>query len=185
MTAWPPPPPQQQQQKPRPSRWWFAVGGGLMLFAAAVGVAAWVLLFRGLMQTDTSVPVDGRSHQVTVPTDGDRMVWADTLAERPQCTVTDRESGQEIPLKATNGTFERNEQTAVRSFAPGSGTLDVTCEGDPSTEVEIGPAPDITAFVGGVLVGVLVPLLLGGTGFVIVLVTGVLWTTRPPRPRPV
>jgi hypothetical protein len=30
---------------------------------------------------------------------------------------------------------------------------------------------------------VLAPLLLGGAGFVVVLVTGVLWSTRPPRPK--
>ena len=49
--------------------------------------------------------------------------------------------------------------------------------------MDIGPAPDITIFVGGILVAVLVPLLLGGAGFVIVVVTGVLFSTRPSRPK--
>lgn len=185
MTAWPPPPPPQRpQQKPRPSVWWFVVGGGLMAIGLAVGVTAFVLLFRGLLTTDASVPADGESHRVSVPTDGDRLLWVDTLAPRPQCVVTDRESGREIPLGATNGDFERNEQTAVRSFDSGSGDLDITCEGEPGTEVEIGPAPSIASFVGGILAAVLAPLLLGGAGFVVLLVTGVLWSTRPARPRP-
>ena len=182
MTAWPPPPPLPAAAEARPSGWWFVVGGGLMLVGLAVGVTAFVLLFRGIMTTDASVPVDGDSHRVSVPTDGDRMIWADTRAQRPQCKVTDRESGQEIPLEPTSGNFERNEQTAVRSFDSGSGDLDVTCEGDPATAVEIGPAPGIPSFVGGILAAVLAPLLLGGAGFVIVLVTGVLWSTRPARP---
>ena len=185
MTAWPPPPPPQRPpQKPRPSGWWFVVGGGLMLVGLVVGVTAFVLLFRGLLTTDASVPVDGEGHRVSVPTDGDRLLWADTEAQRPQCTVTDRESGREIPLETPHGDFERNEQTAVRSFDSGSGDLDITCDGDPDTEVEIGPAPSIRSFVGGILAAVLAPLLLGGAGFVIVLVTGVLWSTRPARPKP-
>ena len=181
MTAWPPPP--RPPQKPRPSGWWFVLGGGLMLVGLAVGVTAFVLLFRGLLTTDASVPVDGESHRVSVPTDGDRLLWADARAQRPHCTVTDRESGREIPLEGTTGDFERNGQAAVRSFDSGSGDLDIACEGDPGTEVEIGPAPSIPSFVGGVLAAVLAPLLLGGAGFVIVLVTGVLRSTRPERPK--
>jgi len=183
MSAWPPPPPPQPApQKPRPSGWWFVVGGGLVLIGVAVGVTAFVLIFRGLMQTDASVPVDGQSHRVSVPTDGDRMIWADTLAQRPRCRVIDHASGAEIPLEPTNGDFERNDQTAVRSFPPGSGDLDITCTGDPDTEIEIGPGTSITEFVGGVVAAIAAPLLLGGTGFLILLVTGVLWSTRPRRP---
>ena len=185
MTAWPAPPPTQHPPlgRPRPSGWWFVVGGGLMLVGLAIGVTAFVLLFRGIMTTDASLPVDGARHQVSVPTDGDRMIWADTTAPRPECTVADRASGEEIDLEATDGDFERNDQTAIHSFAPGSGDLDITCEGARGSAVDIGPAPDITIFVGGILVAVLVPLLLGGAGFVIVVVTGVLFSTRPSRPK--
>jgi hypothetical protein len=183
MTAWPPPPPvHQPPPKPRPSGWWFVVGGGLMVVGLAVGVTAFVLLFRGIMATDASLPVDGVRHRVSVPTDGDRMIWADTRYQRPECTVVDRASGAEIALAPTSGDFERNDQKAIARFDPGSGDLDVTCEGDTATSVDIGPSPGTAGLVGGILLAVLAPLLLGGLGFVVVLVTGVLWSSRPPRP---
>ena len=183
MTSWPPPPPTHQPpQKARPSGWWFVVGGGLMLVGLVIGVTAFVLLFRGIMTTDASLPVDGARHRVHVPTDGDRMLWADTDAQRPACTVVDHASGEEIGLEPTNGDFERNDQTATNRFDPGSGDLDITCEGDTGSAVDIGPSPSIGGLVGGILAAVLAPLLLGGLGFVVVLVTGVLWSSRPPRP---
>jgi hypothetical protein len=154
-----------------------------MLVGLVVGVTLFVMIFRGILETDTSVPVDGESHTVSVPTDGDRMIWAETLGERPQCTVIDRSSGQEVRLEATNGDFERNEQIGVRTFDPGSGDLDITCTGEPGTEIEVGPAPSITGLVGGIVAAVGIPLLVGGSGFLIVVITGILFVSRPPRPR--
>jgi hypothetical protein len=153
-----------------------------MLVGLAIGATAFVLIFRGIVTTDASLPVDSDPHQVSVPTDGDRMIWADTGAH-PECTVTDRASGEEIGLEATNGDFDRNDQTAIARFDPGSGDLEVTCEGDTGTAVDIGPSPGTAGLVGGILVAVLAPLLLGGLGFVVVVVTGVLWSSRPPRPK--
>ena len=71
----------------------------------------------------------------------------------------------------------------MRTFDPGSGNLDITCAGEPGTEIEIGPAPSLTGLVGGILAAVGIPLLLGGAGFLIVVITGILFATRPPRPR--
>ena len=185
MTAWPAPPSPYRPPpgKPRPSGWWFVVGGGLMLVGLAIGATAFVLIFRGFMTTDASLPVDGARHRVSVPTDGDRMIWAETGAQPPECRVTDRTSGEEIALQPTNGDFDRNDQTAIARFDPGSGDLDVTCEGDTGTAVDIGPSPGIAGLVGGILVAVLAPLLLGSLGFAVVVVTGVLWSSRPPRPK--
>ena len=55
--------------------------------------------------------------------------------------------------------------------------------GDTGSTVDVGPSPSVAGLVGGILAAVLAPLLLGGAGFVVVLVTGVLWSTRPPRQR--
>ena len=181
MTSWPAPP--APPQKTRPSGWWFVVGGALMAAGLAIGVTAFVLLFRGIMTTDASLPVDGARHRVSVPTDGDRMLWADAEGQRPECTVVDRGTGEEIGLEPTNGDFERNDQKAINRFDPGSGDLDITCEGDTGSTVDVGPSPSVAGLVGGILAAVLAPLLLGGAGFVVVLVTGVLWSTRPPRQR--
>ena len=91
------------------------------------------------------------------------------LAERAIETIADAEA---------IGRFE-----SIRRFDPGSGDLDVTCEGDDETAVDIGPSPGTAGLVGGILVAVLAPLLLGSLGFVVVVVTGVLWSSRPPRPK--
>ena len=179
MTSWPPPP--APQQKTRPSGWWFVVGGALMATGLAIGVTAFVLLFRGIMTTDASLPVNGAPHRVSVPTDGDRMLRADTGTRRPQCTVVDRATGEEIGLEPTTGDFERNDQKAISRFDPGSGDLDITCTGESGSTVDVGPSPSVAGLVGGILAAILAPLLLGGAGFVVVLVTGVLWSTRPKR----
>ncbi|RYP84603.1 hypothetical protein EKO23_15170 [Nocardioides guangzhouensis] len=187
MTAWhpnpyQPPSPPPPKKKPRPSGWWFVLGGGLMVAALAVAVLLFALLFKGLFTTDASLRADGQAHEVTVPTDGDRMLWADTLDGEPDCRVTDTETGDEIPLSSPSGEFQRNEQTGFARLHPGSGRLSVTCAGS-GEQVEIGPAPSLGGLVGGVLAAILVPMLLGSAGFVVVLVTGILWATRPARPK--
>jgi hypothetical protein len=65
-------------------------------------------------------------------------------------------------------------------FDPGSGDLSVTCT--PSGgRVQIGPAPEIANFVGGLLVLIFVPAILGILGTIALIVTGVLWATGAPR----
>ena len=186
MTAWPPnpyqPPPPPPPKKPRPRGWWFVLGAGLMVVAVAVAVLLFALVFKALFTTDASLRADGQAHEVTVPADGDRMLWADTLDGEPDCRVTDTETGEEIPLSSPSGEFQRNEQTGFARFDPGSGRLSVTCAGN-GEQVEIGPSPSIGGLVGGVLAAILIPMLLGTAGFIVVLVTGILWATRPPRPK--
>jgi hypothetical protein len=177
MTAWPPNPPQPPPpSKPRPSGWWFVLGGGLMIAAAVVGVVLFVLIFKSLMETDATVAADGEPHRVTVPTDGERMLWGEPGTS---CSVTD--GGEDVLLSSPNGSFTRNEQEGLDTFDPGSGSLEVTCQGGGS--VDIGPAPSVAGLVGGIFAAVLVPMFLGGSGFLVVLVTGILFLTRPPRPR--
>ena len=50
-------------------------------------------------------------------------------------------------------------------------------------EVRIAQLPSTGTFIAGLLVGLIVPLVLGLIGIVILIVTGVLWATRPPRPK--
>jgi hypothetical protein len=196
VTAQPPPPPPgpppgplppSPAPKARPSAWWFVVGVVLLLLAALVLVVALVWGFRSLLVTDATVPVDGEPHAVGVDTDRDRMLYVDTGAEEPVCTVRDTATGEDLPTARPGGDFTRGtggtEWRGRWTVDPGSGELEVTCTGAAGTEVQVGPAPSIGGFVVAVLVAVLVPLLLGGAGFVVLLVTGVLWATRPPRRR--
>lgn len=186
----PPTPPydaRSGERRRRPSGWWFVVGGVLVAVAIGTFLALFVWTLSGFLKTDATVEADGRPHEVTVPTDRDRMMWFDETVTYPDCRVVDLRSGEEIRLRSVSGDFRRNNGTAgdmvgVHQFDPGSGRLEVTCDGvSGRTFVDIGPAPAVGGFVAGLLATILVPLLLGGSGVVVLIVTGVLFATGRPR----
>lgn len=173
----------------RPSGWWFALGAVLVLAGLVTAGVLLVGTLRGFLTTDVSVPVDGRAHRVEVATDGDRLLWVDEAAAAPTCRVVDTATGEKVELRGPGAELRRrhgsgDDQIGARRFAPGSGRLEVTCTGAASRSsalVEIGPAPDLPAFAGSILAAILVPLLLGGAGLSVLLVTGILFATRPAR----
>lgn len=173
--------------KPRPSAWWFVLGGGLIVAAVAVGVALFAWALSGFLSTDGTVPADGQAHSITVGTDGDRMLWGS--AARQDCVVVDRAGDTPVQLRPVHGSFTRSDSrgsfVGFYRFSPGSGRLSVTCtpdEADGVGEVLIGPMPQVGSFVVGIIAGILVPLVLGLAGLALLIVTGVLFATRPPRP---
>jgi hypothetical protein len=165
--------------------------------AAGIGLFVWTL--SAFFSTDATVEADGQPHEVTVPTDGDRMLWRDDDVFNPGCRIVDLATGDEVDLRPVTSQFTKDfgegEWTASYRFDPGSGRLQVTCSvgTDPDTdpdwqmgwgaEVQIGPAPSIGGFVGGLIATIAVPSLLGLFGLATLIVTGVLWSTRPARPR--
>ena len=174
--------------KYRPSWAWFVVGGGLIVAAIVVAVALFAWALSGFLDTDATVRADGRAHAVDVGTDGDRMLWLDDATQT--CTITDAESGDEITQRPVSGSFDRSDSNGdlqgLAKFDPGSGHLSVTCDsaGLGRTEsVLIGPMPEVGSFVVGILLGILVPGALGLAGAVVLLVTGILFATRQPRPK--
>lgn len=191
-------------QKYRPSWAWFLVGGGLILVAVGIGVALFIWALWPFFSTDARVPADGRPHVVTVDTDGDRMLWRDDDVFDPGCRVVDTATGEEIALRPVTSQLSRDtgdgEFVAAYRFSPGSGELEVTCAAgaepddlaDPTDpdwemgwgeEVVIGPAPNVGGMVVALAAGVIVPGVLGLAGLVMIIVTGILWATRPARPR--
>ncbi len=175
----PPPPP----RKPRPSGWWFVVGGGLILAGLAIGIGMFVWTLRGFLETDATIPADGRQHAVTVGTDGDRMLWVHEY-DAADCSIVDAATGQEVAYSPVSGSFTKSggggEWIGDRRFDPGSGELRVLCAptGGPA---EIGPAPDFGTFVGGILATILAPVLLGAIGLIVLIVTGVRFANGAPR----
>ncbi|MCD4524775.1 hypothetical protein [Nocardioides sp. cx-173] len=170
----------------RPSAWWFAVGGALVLAAVGAGTALFVWTLSGFLETDATVRADGQPHRISVPTDQDRMLWFDDTVTYPDCRVVDARTEEEIPLRSVSGDFRREVGSAdwlgVHLVDPGSGDLEVTCQGaHEGAVVEIGPAPAVDSFVFGLLATVFVPLLLGGAGLVVLIVTGVLFAIGRPR----
>jgi hypothetical protein len=112
--------------------------------------------------------------------------------------VSDRASGETIALSPVTGSYTRSsgsdEWLADQRFDPGSGKLLITCGSGPDPgsgadwqtgwgeEVQIGPAPSIGGFVGGILATIAIPSLLGVCGVATLVVVGILWGTRPARP---
>ena len=177
-----PPPVPPQRRKPRPSGWWFVVGTALVVAAiiAAIGLFWWTL--SAFLDSDATISADGRPHEVSVGTDRDRMIWLES--GRPEdCRVVDARTGDPIPLDPVGAAYTRSDSGGdwhgVARFDPGSGDLVVTCDGGGSAL--ISPAPRIGSFVVGILATILVPLLLGLAGLVTLIVTGILWATRPSR----
>lgn len=177
---------QQPQRRRRPSGWWFVVGGGLVVAAVAVGIGLFVWTISAFLSTDATIDADGRPHEVSVGADGERMLWLEDGFDQ-RCEIVDRATGKPMVLRPVGGDFTRSDGSGdfggAARFDPGSGQLRVTCEGSDGT-VLIGPAPRIGAFVGGVFAMILIPLALGMLGLLVLIVTGVLFTTGAPRRRP-
>jgi hypothetical protein len=203
MTTTPPsyPAPPGQQPRYRPSWVWFLVGAGLIVVGLAAGVVLFIWTLAAFFTTDARVPADGQPHTVTVETDGDRMLWRDEDVFDPGCRIVDTATGEEIRLRPVTSQLSRDfgdgGSVAAYRFDPGSGELEVTCAlhlpdtadepdwtmGWGDGNVEIGPAPSVGGFVGGLIATVAVPSLFGLFGLATLVVTGVLWATRPARPK--
>jgi hypothetical protein len=181
--AYPPRP-----QKYRPSGWWFVLGTGLIIIAIGIAVGIFVWLLAAFLDFDATIDADGRPHNVTVGTDGDRMLWTDSSAQT--CRLTDLDTGKPIPLHQVDGSFSRSDDQGdfegFLSFDPGSGHVEITCvqtDGSTPGTVLISSVPPIGSFVVGILVAIFVPGLLGLAGLVVILVNGILWSTRQPKPK--
>lgn len=169
----------------RPSAWWFGVGIALLVGAAAAGVGLFWWTLSAFLDTDATIDADGRPHPVSVDTDGDRMLWLEDGFGQ-DCEVVDRATGDPITLRPVSGSLERSDGSGSwrgsGRFDPGSGRLEITCTGSEGAVI-VGAAPRVGSFVGGILATVLVPLTLGLAGTAVLIVTGVLWTSRPARPQ--
>lgn len=167
----------------RPSWWWFVLGAGLLVSAVAAGIGLFVWTLGSFLATDVTVRADQRPHAVSVPTDGDRMLWFEERAPETSCRVIDTGSGEPVALEPVTGSLTRDDGGGGRVGAwridPGSGRLEVTCTAaGPGVTVEVGPAPSLASFGLGLLVTIAVPLVLGGLGLTVLLVAGILWSTR-------
>ncbi len=181
--AYPRPP-----QKYRPSAWWFVLGIGLVVMGIGIAVGIFIWLLAAFLHFDATIDADGQPRNVTVGTDRDRMLWMDSGSQR--CRVVDLDTGQPIPLRPVDGDFSRSDGNGdfegLLRFDPRSGHLQITCvqtDGSAPGTVLIGPVPRIGSLVAGVLLVIFVPAVLGLAGLIVIIVTGVLWSSRQPRPQ--
>jgi hypothetical protein len=174
----PPNAPPVTVSKPRPSAAWFAVGGAMMVVATIVFVIAVVGLVRSIAHTDAEFASTG-THQVTLPASTQRAVFVVRGQPTAACTAVDG-SGASVDFRRPSEEFTYNDWVAVRVFDTGDGQLTFTC--GPGRVGEIRIARDLG---GGDIArlgffGILFPFALGGAGFVVVVITTILWFTRRP-----
>ena len=176
------PPPARRR---RPSAWWFLAGGALVVAAIVAFVALFAWTLTGFLDTDATVDADGQAETVRLEGDERRMLWLQD-GQTQTCSITDPDTGDDVPTREVTGEYGRTNDgdgfSGVATFAPGSGTVEVSCSGGGT--VLIGPAPGIGSFVLGLLATIFVPLLLGSAGVVILIVTGVLYASGSPRKDP-
>ena len=174
-------PGQPQPTKYRPRARWWVIGGVLLVLAPIVFVASLFTVLAPLFREDAVFAADGQPHQVSVTAGEERALFT-PQGSAAQCSATDG-SGADVALRCVGGDFTVNEWQAVARFDTGDGELTFTCDGGGMTgEVRIGSLPSGSTFVVGLLVGILVPLALGTAGLVVLVVTGVLYASRPARP---
>ena len=175
--AGPPPAP----RRPRPRKVWFFVGGGLMVLAFVLFVGTLILVFGMFLRADAAFAASETPVEVELPAGTERALYANT-GFSVDCTATDG-TGAEVEFRPVAGEFTFNQWTAVSRFDTGDGNLTFDCvETSPGSQVRIGDLPSAGGFVAGLVVGILVPLVLGLIGLVMLIVTSIRWATGTPRP---
>lgn len=181
--AAPPPGAGPRPPKSRPRKRWFAVGALLLVAAAVVfGVGLWWTL-RGATTTDAVVDATASDVGVGVEPGTRRMLYADQDDPVVDCRLTDAD-GETIELDPsrvdTTVTTEGRTWTGRATFTSATAEITVRCDGPSGALVRIG-SPLGGSFAVGIALTILGPLVLGGAGLVVLLVTTVLWLSRPPR----
>jgi hypothetical protein len=178
-------------QRRRPRAWWFVLGGGLMLAALIVFAVTVASFVHELAHTDARFAAEG-THQVVLPAHDERGLFVDDLGPLGNpCTARDDRGGR-VAMRLTDDGDDVNGWVLVARFDTGDGHLTFSCDGGGDggggggRDVRIAAAPDGSDLARLGLLGAVVPGLLGFAGFVVVLVTGILWVSRrrPPPPPP-
>jgi hypothetical protein len=177
-SAYPSPYPPPSAVKKRPSWVWFVVGGLMMAAAAAIAVVTIVRIGLDISRSDAIFNASG-AHTVTVPAGVERGLFIEGGNRLPRCDVSDS-SGTPLDIRRPDSRFTFNEWVAVRVLDTGDGTLRFDCARGQVGQIRIAQVPSDGDLARAGVFGFFVPLLVGGIGFVMVLVTGILFYTRRP-----
>ncbi len=197
MSQTPPPPPYGAQppyggpspqyaappRRKRPRKIWFFIGGALIVLAPIIFVGALFTVLRPLTQEDAVFTAGDSPVQVDLPAGEERAVFS-TDGAAIACTATDG-SGEDLPLRGVTGEFTLNEWTAVARFDTGDGAVTFECDDlDTGVEIRIAQLPSTGVFVAGIVIGVVAPLVLGLVGFLMLIITAILYASGAPRTQP-
>jgi hypothetical protein len=164
--------------KRRPSAAWFAVGAVLMVVAGIVFGVAIVRFVRDIADADAVFSASG-VHEVTLPANAERALFVPDGRPIPRCQVSSA-GGQLVQFRRPAEDFSYGDWVAVRVFDTGDGHLTFSCPLGGRGEIRIAEIPSEGDFARLGFLGVMFPLALGGAGFVVLLVTTILWFSRRP-----
>jgi hypothetical protein len=168
--------------KYRPRARWWAIGLVLLVLAVAslAGGLYWAL--SPLAHEDDVFRAADGPVTVDLPAGEERALFVED-GYPVSCTATDAD-GADVELRDVTGEFTTNEWSAELRFDTGAGDVEFVCDTvAPGAEVRIGKVPTTGQFVGGLALGIGGPILFGFGGMIVLVVTGILWATRSPRPR--
>jgi hypothetical protein len=166
------------------------VGGVLMLAGIGIAVALFVRAYSSVTQQDGVVTANGRTANVSAPPGEKRMLFIESGQRAPSCELVDG-TGRKLAVRpifgeATLDTGGTQWQAFSQVDSSGDGKVAITCtpttSGDGTqVQVRMGAPVDAGTLGGGVLGGFAALFLLSGAGFVVLLVTTILWFSRKPR----
>jgi hypothetical protein len=175
-----PPPRQSRAGKERPSAAWFVVGTALLAVAVAFVVISVHRYTHTLGDPDVEFVGDG-THRVTVPANVERAVFVDSERGGIRCSAA-HGTGAAVTLLRPLGTATYGPWTEVATFDTGDGNLTFTCHGAVGAGRVRVQAPPSLELMTSLSIGSWVGLYVGVPGLVILVITGVLWVKRRPRP---
>jgi len=176
--------------KLRPSALWFGLGAVMMLLGIVFGMLVISTAVGAATAEDGVISANGQAAAIASPANRSRMLFVQSGHTPPDCDLVD---GHGLALLKrtivdtiilTTGGQEWRAFTQIDSS--GDGAITITCR--PVTndvaQVRVGQPVDPASLGGAVLAGTGTILVLGGAGFVVLLVTTILWFIRKPRTPP-
>ena len=179
----PPPHAVPSPRRKRPRAVWFFIGGALLVLAPIIFVGALFTVLRPLTQEDAVFAARDSPVRLGLTAGKERALFTDSGVSM-DCSAVDG-SGEAVEFRPVTGEFTFNEWTAVSRFETGDGDMTFTCAGlNPDSRLRIAQLPSTGGFVAGIVIGVVAPLVLGGIGLLMLIVTTILYTTGAPRKEP-
>lgn len=161
---------QRSDDRVRPSAWWYAVP--VVVWAAAIVVVVAVVwsLGRDVMQEVDAVE-DGT--RVDVPAEGLTIYSTRTFGDSVGCEMVSDTGvtpldpfGGDLTVSTGDSTWRAVGSTPADLPA---GSYELSCE-RPSGQLGVGTQVDVSSFVTRIVIGIVVPLVLGLIGLIVLIV---------------
>ncbi|MBO1337675.1 hypothetical protein [Streptomyces sp. VRA16 Mangrove soil] len=176
MQSFPSSPPFISPKELRPGRYWYVVAAAVAVVMCLLGLVIGVLRFKSVLDSvDTGHRfVNGDTITLQLEPDGDRGIWATYPGPSPgpKCGI----SGPGDPRLTDPGTdvsLTRDETwNLIYTFdVQRSGYYKITCSSQAETRYALGNDGGVLAFVGGLVLAVVLPTAGVGICAVIVVIT--------------